>query len=46
MKVVVKMYVAGQVYEEEYFARDYSDARKIAKSRNPTATIIGCNAKF
>ena len=46
MKWEVKLYVAGQVFTEEVIARDPNDAKKTALARNPTATIVGVNAKF
>jgi hypothetical protein len=46
MKCEVTMYKAGTVYKEEYIARDYQDAREIAKARNPGVTIIGVTAKL
>lgn len=38
------MYKAGVVFKEQYIAKDYRDARKIALARNPGVTIIGVNA--
>jgi|TARA_B100002019_G_scaffold159636_1_gene137617 hypothetical protein len=46
MKCEVKLYVAGQVFKEEVYARDYQHARQIALARNPGATVVGINAKM
>ena len=45
MKVAVKFYVAGKVWEEEYIVNNYDEAREVAKNRNPKARIIGVNWK-
>lgn len=41
----VKMFVGGQVFIETVHARNYEEAREVAKARNPNAQIIGVNAK-
>ena len=46
MKVAVKLYVAGKVFDELVYAANYDDARKTAIARNPTATIISVNVKL
>jgi hypothetical protein len=46
MKWEVKLYIAGQVFVEEVIARDPNDAKKTALARNPTANVVGVNAKF
>lgn len=46
MKCEVSMYKAGIVFKEQYIARDYQDARKIALERNPGVTIVGVTAVF
>ena len=46
MKCEVKLFVAGKVFSEEVHARDYNEARQVAKARNPNARVIGVNAKF
>ena len=46
MTCVVKLYVAGKIFEEVCQARDYAHAREIAIARNPGAQIIGVNAKL
>ena len=40
----VKLYVAGKVFYETVIARDYSEAKVVAKARNPNATIVGVTA--
>ena len=46
MKVKVTLYVAGRVFYEIVYARDYEDARITAKARNPKAQIVSVNAIF
>jgi len=46
MKCEVTLYKAGTVFKEEVIAVDYQDARKVALSRNPGATVVGVTAKF
>jgi len=46
MKCEVKLYVAGKVFSEEVYARNYDEARQVAVARNPNARVIGVNAKF
>jgi hypothetical protein len=46
MKCEVKLFVAGKVFTEEVYARDYQEAREVALARNPNAKVIGVNAKF
>lgn len=46
MKCEVTLYVAGKVFKEEVYARDYQEAREVALARNPNAQVIGVNAKF
>ena len=46
MKCEVKLYVAGKVFSEEVYARNYQEAREVALARNPNAKIIGVTAKF
>ena len=46
MMCEVKLFVAGKVFSEEVHARDYNEARQVAKARNPNARVIGVNAKF
>jgi hypothetical protein len=40
----VKLYVAGKIFYETVIARDYAEARLVAKTRNPNATIMGVTA--
>jgi len=44
MKLAVKLYVAGKVFEEIVEARNYSDARETAIARNPKARVVSINA--
>ena len=46
MKCEVTLYKAGTVFKEEVIAKDYEDARQVALTRNPNATVVGVNAKF
>ena len=46
MKCEVKLYVAGTVFTETVHARDYQEAREVAKARNPNATVMSVNASF
>jgi hypothetical protein len=46
MKYEVQLYVGGKIFKEEVYANSPKDARETAKVRNPTARIIGVNAKF
>jgi len=45
LKVAVKFYVAGKVWEEEYIVSNYDEAKLVANQRNPQAKIIGYNWK-
>jgi len=40
----VKLYVAGKVFEEVVYAKDYAVARETAVARNPKAKVISVNA--
>lgn len=40
----VKLYVAGRVFYEEVYARDYQEAREVALARNPNATVVSVTA--
>jgi len=46
MKCRVQLYVAGKVFYEEVYARDYKDAKETALARNPNAKVIGVTAVF
>ena len=46
MKCKVKLYVAGKVFEETVYAKDYEEAREVAKVRNPNATVVSVNRSF
>ena len=43
MKWEVKLYVAGKVFIESVIAANRNDALDTAKSRNPTAKVMGVN---
>jgi hypothetical protein len=46
VKCEVKLYVAGKIFTEEVYARDYKEAREVALARNPNAKVIGVTATF
>jgi hypothetical protein len=46
MKLEVKLYVAGNVFNEEVHARNYSEAREVALARNPNARVVSVTNKF
>ena len=46
MKCEVRLYVAGQVFNETVIARNYQEAKEVALARNPNAKGLGVNAKF
>ena len=46
MKCKVQLFVAGKVFNESVYARDYDEARQVALARNPNARVIGVNADF
>ena len=46
MKIEVKLYVGGKVFNEVVEAVNYQDARETALARNPTARVVSVNAKF
>jgi hypothetical protein len=46
MKHEVTLFVAGTVFKEEVYARDYQEAKQVALARNPNATVVSVNAKF
>ncbi len=46
MKCEVKLFVAGQVFNETVHARNYDEARKVALARNPNAKVVSVNALF
>ena len=46
MKCEVKLYVAGKVFTEEVYARDYQEAKEVALAHNPTAKVVGVNVSF
>jgi|TARA_X000000368_G_scaffold261803_1_gene207243 hypothetical protein len=46
MKCEVQLYVAGTLFKEEVYARNYDEARQTALARNPTARVVSVNAKL
>ena len=46
MKCKVELYVAGTVFYESVYARDYQEAREVALARTPNATVVSVNASF
>ena len=46
MKLEVKLYVAGNVFNEEVHARNYNEAREVALARNPNARVVSVTNKF
>ena len=46
MKCKVKLYVAGKVFKETVYAKDYEEAKQVALARNPNATVVSVNASF
>ena len=46
MKHEVRLFVAGTVFTEEVIARNYDEAREVARARNPNATVLGVTAVF
>ena len=44
MKCRVQLYVAGKLFNEDVYARDYAEARQVALARNPNARVVGVNA--
>jgi len=46
MKCKVQLYVAGKVFYEEVYARDYKEAKEVALARNSNAKVVGVTAVF
>lgn len=44
MKCRVQLYVAGKVFNEEVYARDYQEAKQVALARNPNAKVMSVTA--
>jgi|TARA_R100000479_G_C6284134_1_gene164110 hypothetical protein len=44
MTCEVQLYVAGKVFVETVYARDYNEAKEVALARNPNATVISVTA--
>ena len=46
MRVKVKLYIAGKLFDEVVEAANYDDAKKTALARNPTAKVVSLTAVF
>lgn len=46
MKCKVELYVAGKVFYEEVYARDYKEAKEVALARNPNAKVVSVTGVF
>ena len=46
MKCKVSLFIAGKVFDEYCWVRNYEDARTTALARHPTARIVGITAVF
>lgn len=46
MKCRVQLYVAGKVFNEEVYARDYQEAKQVALARNPNAKVVSVTSVF
>ena len=46
MKVKVTLFIAGKVFDEYCWVRNYEDARITVLNRFPTARIVGITAVF
>ena len=44
MKCRVQLYVAGQLFTEDVYAKDYKEAKEGALARNPNARVVSVNA--
>ena len=44
MKHKVELYVAGRVFNEEGYAKNYDEARQVALARNRNARIVSVTA--
>ena len=40
----VKLYVAGRVFYEDVYARDYQEAKEVVLARNPNASVVSVTA--
>ena len=45
MRCEVNLYVAGTVFYEDVYAKNYQEAKEVALARNPNATVVSVNAK-
>ena len=43
---MVKLYVAGKLFEEKVHAVNYQDAKETALARNPKAKVVSVNPTF
>jgi hypothetical protein len=46
MKCRVTCFVAGKIFYVECYARNYDEARSVAKAQHPNATIMGVTTVF
>ena len=46
MRCKVQLFVAGTVFYEEVYARDYQEAKRTALARNPGATVLSVTGVF
>ena len=40
----VELYVAGRVFKEQVYARNYDEAKQVALARNPNARVVSVTA--
>ena len=45
MRCEVKLYVAGTVFYEDVYARDYRESKQVALPRKKNATVVSINAR-
>ena len=44
MKHKVELSVAGRVFKDEVYARNYAEAKEVALARNPNARVVSVTA--
>ena len=44
MNRLVELYVAGRVFKEQVYARNYAEAKQVALARNPNARVVSVTA--
>ena len=44
MNHLVELYVAGRVFKEQVYARNYAEAKQVALARNPNARVVSVTA--